>query len=195
MRLRGGVLVGPTVNAGVAERHDRSLVTVVVRAGSKSGRMGLRHLRCSGAITWPIGDNWLGAAAHYVLDKGLAVRVDRCADGTVAHVVPHGSAVAARRHRIVVITEELGGQPVGTGGTSVADRAAMQRCDRRRSELRNGRRRALAAPRRWSRATGRGMRCRRRTHRLRRAQSRPRAGWLDRPPRTQQWVPSRSGHH
>src|SRR5437016_11392709 len=55
-----------------------------------------------------------------------AIGIDREAIGPIADVVPHRRAVAAGRHRVDIVAEELGGEPVLAGGARVASGAAVQ---------------------------------------------------------------------
>jgi len=99
------------------------------------------------------------------VDQGLPEGVDGRADSGRAGVVPDGRAEFAGGDRVVVVTEELRGQPVGARPASITDRATVQRREPtdgagRGSRRRGGRRRACPAVRRWWCARGRGRRCR-----------------------------------
>src|SRR4029453_7188040 len=110
-------------DVGVAERERAALRAVVVRSWPERGRVGVRQLGRLLQILLLVPHDWRGGAGEHVFAEGLPVCVDRRAVRGVAGVVPDARGAGPSGHRVVVVTEELGGEAVGAGTASVADGA------------------------------------------------------------------------
>ena len=69
-----------------------------------------------------------GSAREPCVERALPEGVDRRAVGDPVRIGPCRGPIAARGHRIDVVTQELAGNPEATAPTGVAGRAVVERC-------------------------------------------------------------------